>query len=215
MKGGVDNMRRVTYNSRGFTLVELLIVIVIIGILAGVVIGVLNPVQQQNRARDGTLRASMSKMALAAKSMSASSTNGAVPTGAEFFATVGGGVGIGAVTASSHCSSDTQLATSYGCNFTVNGISMPTDCTSAGGGYSGVPGTAAACFFNYYHYANGAAMRLTTKNFANPRATIVYEFVQNADGTITEGFYNCPALMVNTTAVDPTPTTGNCTRYNN
>ena len=214
MKGGVDNMRRVTYNSRGFTLVELLIVIVIIGILAGVVIGVLNPVQQQNRARDGTLRASMSKMALAAKSMSASSTNGAVPSGAEFFATVGGGVGVGAVTASSHCSSDTQLATAYGCNFTVNGISMPNDCTAGGGGYSGASG-AAACFFNYYHNGGGTSMRLTTKNFANPRATIVYEFVQNTDGTITEGFYNCAALMVNTTAIDLTPTTGNCTRYNN
>lgn len=203
-------MRRVTYDSRGFTLVELLIVIVIIGILAGVVIGVLNPVQQQNRARDGTLRASMSKMALGAKSMSASSTNGAVPTGAEFFATVGGGVAIGAVTAATNCNSDTQTAAAYDCNFTVTGISLPTDCTAAGGGYSGVPGTAVACNFNYYHNAVATSMRLTTKNFANPRGTIVYEFTQGANGTIDEGFYNCPATFTNTTA-----TAGNCTRYNN
>ena len=211
MKGGVDNMRRVTFDSRGFTLVELLIVIVIIGILAGVVIGVLNPVQQQNRARDGTLRAAMSKMALGAKSMSASSTNGAAPTGAEFFATVGGGTAIGAIADASHCGSDTQTAAAYNCNFSVAGISNPVDCTAGGGNYSG-GGTAATsvpCYFNYYHNGGATAMRLTAKNFANPRGTIVYEYVQNTDGTISEGFYNCPETFLNTTA-----TTGNCTRYN-
>jgi prepilin-type N-terminal cleavage/methylation domain-containing protein len=55
-------MKRLGY--KGFTLIELLIVIVIIGILAGVVLQILNPARQQNRAKDGVTRASMNKVAL-------------------------------------------------------------------------------------------------------------------------------------------------------
>lgn len=49
----------------GFTLIELLLVIVILGILAGVVITVINPAAQQNRARDAVLKSSMEKIGLA------------------------------------------------------------------------------------------------------------------------------------------------------
>ena len=56
-------------SQQGFTLVELLIVIVIIGILAGVVIGTLNPIQQQNRAKDGVTRSQIDKMAMSAKGL--------------------------------------------------------------------------------------------------------------------------------------------------
>lgn len=52
-------------NNKGFTLIELLIVIVIIGILAGVLIAVIDPTTQQNRARDANVRATMNKIALA------------------------------------------------------------------------------------------------------------------------------------------------------
>lgn len=50
---------------RGFTLIELLIVIVIIGILAGVVISIINPARQQNRAKDANVQAALNKAALA------------------------------------------------------------------------------------------------------------------------------------------------------
>lgn len=56
-------MKKLGY--KGFTLIELLIVIVIIGILAGVVLQILNPARQQNRARDGVTRSNMNKLALA------------------------------------------------------------------------------------------------------------------------------------------------------
>ncbi len=39
-------------SNKGFTLIELLIVIVIIGILSGVVLSVLNPIDQINKAQD-------------------------------------------------------------------------------------------------------------------------------------------------------------------
>lgn len=55
-------MKKLGY--KGFTLIELLIVIVIIGILAGVVLQILDPARQQDRAKDGVTRATMNKIAL-------------------------------------------------------------------------------------------------------------------------------------------------------
>ena len=49
-------------NKRAFTLVELLIVVVIIGILAGLVLSVIQPAVQQQRAREGVMRTQMSKV---------------------------------------------------------------------------------------------------------------------------------------------------------
>lgn len=49
----------------GFTLVELLIVIVIIGILASVVLSVINPARQQQRAKEAVLKSTVNKMCLA------------------------------------------------------------------------------------------------------------------------------------------------------
>lgn len=57
-------MRR-NYREKGFTLIELLIVIVIIGILAGVVIAVMNPAEQQRRARESVVRSNTDKICLA------------------------------------------------------------------------------------------------------------------------------------------------------
>jgi len=46
----------------GFTLIELLIVIAIIGILAGIVIAVINPTRQRTKANEAVLRANVAKM---------------------------------------------------------------------------------------------------------------------------------------------------------
>jgi len=59
---------------KGFTLIELLIVIVIIGILAGIVLSVLNPALQQQKANESVLRANTEKMCLALHACGATST---------------------------------------------------------------------------------------------------------------------------------------------
>jgi prepilin-type N-terminal cleavage/methylation domain-containing protein len=71
---------------KGFTLIELLIVIVIIGILAGVLIAVIDPAAQQNRARDATVEATLNKMALAVGGFR--SAYGRPPDGLEFLGTI-------------------------------------------------------------------------------------------------------------------------------
>jgi prepilin-type N-terminal cleavage/methylation domain-containing protein len=50
------------YLSSGFTLVELLIVIAILGVIATVVIAAINPIEQANRARDSKYRADASQL---------------------------------------------------------------------------------------------------------------------------------------------------------
>ena len=61
-------------NSRGFTLIELLIVIAIIGILAAVLIAIINPAAQQNKAKDAGTVATMNKMMLAINSFNSAYT---------------------------------------------------------------------------------------------------------------------------------------------
>jgi prepilin-type N-terminal cleavage/methylation domain-containing protein len=47
-------------NYRGFTLIELMIAVAIIGILSGLVIGIINPSRLQGRARDGNRKEDIS-----------------------------------------------------------------------------------------------------------------------------------------------------------
>jgi len=78
-------VKRVRNNKRnGFTLIELLIVIAVIGILAGVLIAVINPAQQRTKANQAVMRSNVSKACLAAVAcISASSTAYCTNTAAE------------------------------------------------------------------------------------------------------------------------------------
>ncbi len=60
---------------KGFTLIELLIVIVIIGILAGVLVTVIDPAGQQEKANQAALRANVEKGCLALNACGATSTS--------------------------------------------------------------------------------------------------------------------------------------------
>lgn len=55
----------------GFTLVELLIVIVILGILSGIVLAVINPGRQQDRARMTVIRSTVEKACIGLHACSA------------------------------------------------------------------------------------------------------------------------------------------------
>ncbi len=55
----IDNVHQ---NKKGFTIVELLIVVTIIGVLAGVTISVINVNQKMNNAKDGVIRSNLEKL---------------------------------------------------------------------------------------------------------------------------------------------------------
>jgi prepilin-type N-terminal cleavage/methylation domain-containing protein len=167
----------------GFTLVELLIVIVIIGILAGVVIGILNPVQQQNRARDAAARAQIDKMALSGKSLYVSSprSSNRSPTPVEFAA----GLGNANTTL---CTDNTPSSVSAGCAFTINGQNLASTCLTA---YNGIGG-GLQC--SYYYWRSTTAFEIMARGAAKPELMFVYYFNEDPTlGTITEGFWSCPA----------------------
>jgi prepilin-type N-terminal cleavage/methylation domain-containing protein len=200
-------MRKInkSFSQSGFTLVELLIVIVIIGILAGVVIGVLNPVQQQNRARDGVIRAQLDKMALSTKSLYVSgarseATSG--PTPAEFSG------GISGYTAGANvCTNAVIDAASRSCSFRLNSITLGPDCANA---YSGTAG-GTQCEFGYYR--DGTGFRVGARGMATPPAYYVYYFRQ-AGGVSEEGFYSCAGNYTITGAGNDPDVTAGCTILN-
>lgn len=121
---------------KGFTLIELLIVIVIIGILAGVLISVIDPTAQQNRARDAGIEASISKVALATEGYI--SAYGEAPDEVQF---------LGQFKTDTVRDSGNTCASVGGfvCHFEVTGNQLPATC--AGNGYAGT-GTG-QCYFRY------------------------------------------------------------------
>ncbi|OGC49772.1 hypothetical protein A2716_00200 [candidate division WWE3 bacterium RIFCSPHIGHO2_01_FULL_40_23] len=63
-------MSRCFFN-KGFTIIELLITVGVVGILSGIVITVINPTTQRNRARDAVRSSNASKIAQAAEAFNA------------------------------------------------------------------------------------------------------------------------------------------------
>lgn len=129
---------------KGFTLIELLIVIVIIGILAGVLIAVINPVAQQNRAKDANVKASISKVSLSTEGFI--SAYGRAPLDHEFAAglqnstyPVSVGTGSCALTAGSDST----------CDFVVTGSELPVDKCNTTGWQAASGGAGGQCYYRY------------------------------------------------------------------
>ena len=185
-------------SSRGFTLIELLIVIVIIAILAGLVLGVLNPIQQQNRARDATVNSSITKAALSNKSLYVSSPRIAerIPTLNEFI----NGIGNEASETCAASASADLTGAAASCTFTLQGITAPATCDSANLYNRLAPGDSTACQFLYYRH-DGAGVpvgstplfRIAALGAARPQQLFVYEMVERViAGDVSERFLSCP-----------------------
>ncbi|MBU1132811.1 MAG: prepilin-type N-terminal cleavage/methylation domain-containing protein [Patescibacteria group bacterium] len=106
-------------SQKGFTLIELLVVIVIIGILAGVLIAVINPARQQNRARNGVIKATIQKVGFAINTARAGI--GSIPSSDDFPTEIDN------LDGAPSCSGTAGLGTaeSLNCTFSVSGITLP------------------------------------------------------------------------------------------
>lgn len=174
-RGGV-RINMVRDNSKGFTLVELLIVIVIIGILAGVLIAVINPSQQTNRARDAGVQASMNKVSLATEGFI--SAYGRSPNGVEFI------TGLQNATVAPVAGAGCTAAVDF-CLYSVTGNNLPTGVAPSdgcdGGRYAGTG--ANQCYFRFERLggATGTGFNIYGKSFGLARTVFKYN---NSAGTI-------------------------------
>lgn len=126
--------------SKGFTLIEMLLVVVIIGILVAVVIVIVNPTAQRNRASNATIRSALVKAGFAGvATLNASDTAiPAAPTDVEFYASLSNKTDGNADCADSDST----------CTFGINGLDLPNNC-----GLTLYDGTGAnQCEFFYTRY---------------------------------------------------------------
>jgi prepilin-type N-terminal cleavage/methylation domain-containing protein len=108
----------------GFTLVELLIVIVIIGILAGLLIGIINPFRQQMRARDGVISSSFNKILMEVRSLAVADVTGVLDLpGCTSLTTNLGNIS----TSDTICTGNSTTGTA---TFSINGITGSTGALS-------------------------------------------------------------------------------------
>lgn len=174
---------RFVTDSKGFTLIELLIVIVIIGILAGVLIAVIDPAAQQNRARDANVQATMNKFALAINAYAAA--YGALPDQTQL---LNGITTASALTGNGTSCTDGNVDE---CVFSYTNTALPTGgtagCTTA---YSG--SGANQCYWRYLR--SGTQYILFAKTYGRPTDTFKYTSSNsqiNICTTVTDGMSGC------------------------
>jgi len=74
---------------KGFTLVELLVVIALVAILAAIAIVIINPAKLQDRAKDGALKATLDKIGLTASGIAVTNDTQNFPAIADLAASLG------------------------------------------------------------------------------------------------------------------------------
>lgn len=179
-------------SQKGFTLIELLVVIVIIGILAGVLISVINPAKQQARARNGTVRATIQKLAFALNTSRAGMAR--LPYDTELENELEN------VVAANTCTSTTGL----NCSVSVSGVTLPATCTS--GDLVGGTGGTNSCEFGIYSsdVVNGSFRVAAQRHPETPTDTADMLYVFDS----TAGLFSCP---IGTSWTSGTGTPSGCT----
>lgn len=167
---------KINKNEKGFTLIELLIVIVIIGILSGVLIAVIDPTSQQNRARDAGIEAAINKIVLATEGYV--SAYGYVPDDVQFLAQFKTG------TVTERGTTCQQTSGNPDCEVSVAGNSLPATCSTT---WSGT-GTS-QCYFRYLGTINTSMFAVYAKSAG--LADTVFKYENN--GTNAGVIQKCPA----------------------
>ena len=129
-------LKKLRTSASGFTLIELLIVIVIIGILAGVLISVINPKAQQDKARDATVKSILNKFALSTGGFIGAV--GVIPNEVNFLSALD-------PTTTTSPAGTCGTATAADCTVAVAGWPLASTCDATG--WSG--NAAAQCYFRY------------------------------------------------------------------
>jgi len=171
-------------NERGFTLVELLIVIVIIGILAGVLVAVIDPESKSNSARDATLKSAMNKVVLSIEGFN--SSYGILPNESQFLSSLQADV------SQFGTSCETGGSADYECLFKITATGMPSTCDASN--WKGQTTSTNDCYMRYYVGSdlpgNGSSrtrFRLIARSFGILDSVFVYDNKQGGK------IYHCDA----------------------
>lgn len=153
-------------NEEGFTLIELLIVIVIIGILAGVMVSVIDPATQQNRAKDANVKSTLNKVALATQAYV--SAYGSDPTDTAFIA---------ALDNAAPFSGTCEQGNDYECLFSVTGNDLPEMCS---GNYWGGVNAGEQCYYRYLGAIDSSNFVIQAKSFGIVDKVFVFDSTAGA-----------------------------------
>jgi len=165
--------------TQAFTLIELLIVITIIGILAAIVVSIINPEEKQNMAHDGVSKAVMNKVVLSTEAFI--SSYGRAPNEEEFMHVLeiyvrelGG----------SECSFD--FVPDNECLFFVEGTTLPETCDLSF--WTGSSGESQPCAFRYQGEIQGdtGRFRVYVKSMGLVNELFVYDNLEGGK------IYECP-----------------------